>query len=508
MVFVPYLIYATGFPAAYTLFNWILTSCTEVPVVNDQFRQLILPLLLPWIPITLWLRHRIKVLKWPRNNDPFLGYMLAWLGLALPTIIIQEYVEAATGKHTQLTRISQIAAKPASKYYTVEKAHVDKVRARSWISTTTTGRHAENWQMRVYYVMPLLDVAGETSAVGSPVWLGVTYRKAVSNRLSEEEKRVELDNFVRHSHQRLNDDNFGWISYFTVVGQNENRRGFEAAWKRGAIEKQEAPLFLLRAQAEPFEDRTGNRLSWFWITYGVAACLWLLLAIGMKIDAPMRRRLLNERSPNNTDLKVAWQFVIPRRDFFFTPVLFYLNLLVWLLLLVRGQGIDAISSDELLSWGALYSPAVTAGELWRFVTFLFVHAGIMHLAGNMISFGLVGFLVERSFGLWWFGGVYFATGFAGGVASLLWKPTVIIIGASGAIFGVAGFGLTLLLLKRKRFAAERPLLLKAAGVYFGLNLLMGALLPNTDLVGHVAGLVSGVLIGLVSSPLISDAPRT
>jgi membrane associated rhomboid family serine protease len=312
---------------------------------------------------------------------------------------------------------------------------------------------------------------------------------------------------VLQTSQKLNRDDFGWISYYSLVGQNEDRRGLEAAWKHGAAKMHKPPRFLLEAQAGPFDARTGDTLSLFLAAYGFAAGLWLLLALGMKIDAPKRRQWLKRAHPPNRDLKVAWPFVIPRTNFFFTPLLLHLNLLIWLFMVFRGQGLNAMSGNELLAWGALYAPAVNEGELWRLITFLFVHAGIMHLANNLLSLVMVGFLVEQSFGRWWFVAVYLATGLAGGVASLLWKPTVIIVGASGAIFGVAGFGLTLLLLKRQRFAFERPLLLKAAALYFGINLLMGALLPNVDLVGHLAGLVSGIFIGLVSSSLISDPPK-
>jgi rhomboid protease GluP len=150
---------------------------------------------------------------------------------------------------------------------------------------------------------------------------------------------------------------------------------------------------------------------------------------------------------------------------------------------------------------------VQAGELWRLLTSLFVHTGLLHLANNMIILVLLGILVERTFGTGWFAGVYLTTGLASGLASILWHADTVSAGASGCLFGVAGFGLALLLVKRKRFSGVRPMLLKTAGVFLGINLVIGAVMPGVDLVAHVAGFVCGSIIGLIASPAISDREK-
>ena len=65
------------------------------------------------------------------------------------------------------------------------------------------------------------------------------------------------------------------------------------------------------------------------------------------------------------------------------------------------------------------------GQWWRLVTCMFVHFGILHLAFNMWVLWDLGRLVERLVGNVGFVVLYFLSGIAGSIASLVWNPTVV-----------------------------------------------------------------------------------
>lgn len=72
---------------------------------------------------------------------------------------------------------------------------------------------------------------------------------------------------------------------------------------------------------------------------------------------------------------------------------------------------------------------------WTVITYMFLHAGVAHLFWNMLALYFFGPRLEARIGGRRFMGLYLTSGIAGAVASLV-TPDALIIGASGAVFGV------------------------------------------------------------------------
>ena len=81
----------------------------------------------------------------------------------------------------------------------------------------------------------------------------------------------------------------------------------------------------------------------------------------------------------------------------------------------RGNG--AIFRD-----GALFGPAVAAGDWWRLVTYGFLHAGLLHIGFNMLLLWLFGRELEPQLGTPIFLGIYFSSLLAGAFGALLFSP--------------------------------------------------------------------------------------
>lgn len=144
-------------------------------------------------------------------------------------------------------------------------------------------------------------------------------------------------------------------------------------------------------------------------------------------------------------------------------------------------------------------------------TSMFLHSGFWHIAGNMWFLWMFGNQVENSLGRFWFAVAYIVSGVAAIAGFALLEPhlTVPLVGASGAISGVAGtyvmlfpnnkFDLEIYIL---RFSVKTiPCTAKVAvGVWFGEQLLLTGLsrvIPSsTAFAAHVAGFLFGLLVGL------------
>jgi rhomboid protease GluP len=102
-----------------------------------------------------------------------------------------------------------------------------------------------------------------------------------------------------------------------------------------------------------------------------------------------------------------------------------------------APAMGGISGTVLLRLGAK-APYILAGQWWRLVTAIFLHAGLLHIGMNMWCLVDLGPQVESLFGTTKYTVLYLFTGVVGFVASLWWAPMGMSVGASGAIMGLIG----------------------------------------------------------------------
>jgi membrane associated rhomboid family serine protease len=153
---------------------------------------------------------------------------------------------------------------------------------------------------------------------------------------------------------------------------------------------------------------------------------------------------------------------------------------------------------------ASFPPAVADGQLWRLITPVLLHAGLLHIAFNMYALYMLGPNIEQAFGTSRFFLIYLITGLAGSAASYAFGPCRVLgVGASGAVFGIAGT-LLVYLYNRRTSTFVRPFLNNILFV-IGANLVLGFVLPGIDNLAHMGGLVAGVTLGVAFDR--SEAPR-
>lgn len=151
--------------------------------------------------------------------------------------------------------------------------------------------------------------------------------------------------------------------------------------------------------------------------------------------------------------------------------------------------------DSVFQLGAMQGFAVADGDYWRLLTAAFLHGSILHIAFNMYALYLFGPFVERALGMTRFVVAYLTMAIASSVfVYWLTAPQIATIGASGAVFGL--FGLALVLLIRAGQDVRTLLVLLAINAVISLQ-------GNISWQGHLGGFVTGALLGLA----LAYAPR-
>ncbi|HEY6270929.1 MAG TPA: rhomboid family intramembrane serine protease [Terriglobales bacterium] len=195
------------------------------------------------------------------------------------------------------------------------------------------------------------------------------------------------------------------------------------------------------------------------------------------------------------------------RDYPATTALVAINLAVFLGMVLTGGAILNFSPQQTVLWGANYTPLTVSGQYWRLLTAGFVHAGLLHIAFNMWCLWSLGQLSERLFGRWITIAIYLLTGVGGSLLSLAARPVTFEVGASGAIFGIAGAILSGIKFGKVSVSSlERRSIFSSLIFFVVFNLAIGFGLVGVgvgiDNMCHLGGLISGLIFGV---PLASAA---
>jgi len=504
LIYLPFLGIAIGFIVLYTFLHWLLFIKTNTLSIKEDILNFWLPFGLPWIPILLWLRPRIKLLKLKdrKGNLPFLYQFIAAMAIAVPTIVAQSYIETASGVLTPLENINQINKQEQTKYYTLKNFYIDKLHIGVHPSFEVNGKYNENFNMHLYVVLPILESAADTLNSNCSAWMGIEYSKNISNRLDEKEKEEKYQEFTRESQEIFNNTNVNQFIYLDRVANSDAGDGYkEASEKCLRYKSNNAAIFV--AKNEPFEDRNGNKLGWIFGAFCIGGGIWLLMLLIPSLEESEVHSFENGNPlPSDKEAQRFIGLLKPKEKFYITPILIYLNVFVFLIMVFDGLGFISFKTQDLLRWGANYRPLTANGEWWRLLTGTFLHGGLMHLIANMYGLLFVGIFLEPLLGRKKYLIAYLLTGILASCASLWWYDATVSVGASGAIFGLYGLFLALLLTKvfppnfSKAFLASTL-------VFIGFNLFIGMTTGGIDNAAHIGGLSSGFIIGLILYPTLN-----
>jgi len=156
--------------------------------------------------------------------------------------------------------------------------------------------------------------------------------------------------------------------------------------------------------------------------------------------------------------------------------------------------------DLPVVFGARLSDLIRAGQVWRFVTPVFLHASPTHIFFNMYALFSFGSFLEKQYGHVRFMLLYFLGAFSGNVFSfLLTGGEGYSIGASTAVFGLIVAELIFFYQNQKLFGNYAKQAIGNAVFFIVINLFIG-LMPRIDGWGHVGGLLGGAMFAWFSSP--------
>lgn len=482
----PTLIYClTGNVAAIMLLRWGAIEANGLGLKEEIWFWLVM--LGPWIPITIWLRPKLRIITKKRDADrlQLLFQILAFIVMAASSYFAHEFIRKATAKLVTINSIQELRGQEPARFYAIKNYEIDTLRL-ALSQDIRTGNKNKDLDIDFFIVAPF------KSTIDKYYWFGVTYRNTIDNRGSDAEKEAKYNQFHQEAVNDIRHYNFYDVTYFKTVPRSKDLDVYFEAMKRidpGLPDRS----VVLEPVREPFNADYKGYLFWTFASAAIGLVVYALLLSLCRYSVMELERQRNNVKPKSDDIVDMLTFMVPRDPHFVTSVILDINILVMLLMIVNGINPLYPNGSELMEWGALRRDEFRNGEWWRLLTSMFVHGGLMHLAFNIYGLVFASMLLEPKIGRTRFLLIYLATGMVAGFASVLWTP-VAGVGASGAIFGLFGALLGSLLTDYWQHDLKKTLF-TMLGPYVGINLLIGFFLPGIGNAAHIGGLVAGFLIG-------------
>lgn len=502
LLFKPFVLALIGLTVGYTFLHWVLFIAFELFQLKEIITNFGIPVVLTGLTAFFILRPRLKILNLQAkygNWEDFYSFIL-WIVLTIPTIIAQEYIVSATGELTELNTINEINKVEQTKYYTIKNYYIDKNGVGVYSSFEVSGKNNDSFNMYIYFTLPIFEKASDTGKVEPPAWIGTEYRKTISNRLELSEKEQKYNEFANESQKDFDLKNVSDFVYLDRLSHSDKREGYINSIMTNPSYKPNDIVF--EAVNEPFEARNGNKLAWIFGTSLIGSIIWLIMLLIPKIDKRQLKRI-KEGKPDKEAQEEMQDFIELLRlkeGYFITPIFIYVNIGVYLLMAILGLGFFTFKGQDLLVWGANYGPLTKEGDWWRLFSSIFLHGGLIHLFANMYGLLFVGIFLEPLLGRTKFLTAYILTGILASISSIWWYEATVSVGASGAIFGL--YGVFLALLITKVFPTDFTItFLISTVIFIGFNLLMG-LRGGIDNAAHIGGLLSGFVVGLILYPIL------
>ena len=178
-------------------------------------------------------------------------------------------------------------------------------------------------------------------------------------------------------------------------------------------------------------------------------------------------------------------------SYIFTVLLVILNIVLFLICTFTG--------NLLYNKGAFYVWSIIVDkEYYRFISSVFLHYDIQHIFNNMILLFFIGRIIEKQVGHIAYLFIYLLSGIGGNLVSALWEWKTesysVSVGASGAVFGLTGALLVLVIFHKGRLEQIRwqgVILMLVLSVYNGFTT------NNINNAAHIGGLLTGIMLTIL-----------
>lgn len=515
-IILPFCFTAFLYAVVYTFLNWSLIIRNRMFSFSPAFLSGELAFILAWIPVLIWMRPRIALLEIRQLNRYYFLFFYQLLATVLLMYCVrytQPLLYLKVHGYRQLASVEEVEKYTGTDYFSIRSYFLDTSIHPALRTVYQDDTSADSADLAIYICSPMYKNAKDTAAHLADYWLGIEYKKKISNKINEESVPFLLKDFDAICQLQFQKDISKKIGYYEKIDDKSLlSEAFDDAADKAALDVTGADRFIFI----PHQRLYGLVLAVAWLKAGAAfvisIALWMLAVFFIPFKQVVQENDVNadDYLPYPEKERIVgkfFSFLYPKNDYVVTPWLVYGNALMFVAMLFSFTGFFSFPAYILYNYGGNLGYMTIHGHAyWRLLTFGFEHQGIVHFVSNMFFLVIIGMHLEPVIGKWKMLLLYFISLIMSGLVSAYYNWNIIAVGASGAIMGLFG-AFYVLVLTRSTHQKISALFIWSLGVYTVIDFFLGFRYVGIDNAAHLGGLVTGIILGFVFMPLVRKKYR-
>jgi len=275
-IFPTFLWVTLGFVLILSAARYFLAIRSEIVHFKLEVWEIVFPVFLPWIPILIWLRPRLRILYFKdedsnRGRNQLMFHSVTWATVLATAMISQSYMTSATGSLQHLSTLSDAHTSKLSHYYQIQNFAIRRDYESSYSQMKTSGRRNQTLTITFYFVWPMVD----SNSSDHKYWYGLKFEEQMSSRLGAEQEQERYRLFHARCLWDLSNYNFHAVEYFERLPNGAERDQFLKAVEAAKGSHINPEIFV--PKKETFEARNGNKLVWVFGSYAMGTGVFILL---------------------------------------------------------------------------------------------------------------------------------------------------------------------------------------------------------------------------------------
>ncbi|MCK1999829.1 rhomboid family intramembrane serine protease [[Brevibacterium] frigoritolerans] len=179
------------------------------------------------------------------------------------------------------------------------------------------------------------------------------------------------------------------------------------------------------------------------------------------------------------------------------PITFWCITLCSLIFVIMSFDGGTTNHETLFEYGGLVTDRIyNFNEYYRLLSSMFIHSGLIHFISNIAFLLVLGIPIEKMLGKIKYVVFLFGCGLIGNLVVLFFEsnPTAITVGASGMVYGLLGYYLSLVQKRVITDKDERKLIVAMVII----NLILTVVVPIISFKVHIGGLIAGYIFGYLT----------
>lgn len=276
VLFVPFIMLLLSFITIYSILNWWLFLRIDTFPLKSEWRNIYLPFLLALLVAVLWM-SLVKNKLVLKNERGWTGIVFfATIMIASPACLLQGYLGEATGKLTQLNKISDYEQHSPTLFYRIRQYYIDKRDIGKAVTFVRAGRFGTRLAVHYYISIPLLETQADTSKDACDYFVGKEYQTEFSAGFSPAEKQRLTEAFIRKSIMQFDTSRFSDINFFEKVDYSNTLDGYKRALLNCRFVRYKDPVIFM-AISRAYSERIRLKPLWVGTAVTGSILIWFLL---------------------------------------------------------------------------------------------------------------------------------------------------------------------------------------------------------------------------------------